>query len=370
MTATVRSRCGFTLVELLVVIAIIGILIGLLLPAVQSARAAARRMQCSNNVKQLALAAHNFESTYKTLPPWTFAKGPSGAAGQRPTAFGSAHFMLLPFIEQNAIYQKANGISFEVRTDKVPSFACPDDVTLSSGGFAGRALSNNTARVSVNGIPYGGTTYAFNALACSVSFVNGHPTTMNAKFGNVTDGLSNTVLIVERQAACYGHNYPRTGATPNLGTGSFTFSIWARGGRRTTHSNWVDGAPVAADLTANNGSATDVNAGYTWWDCPVLNATLRNPANVNAGPGPRSGPFGTTDFRNPFNGVPNPYGIQDGVTETRCDWRRPQAMHNGVMIAGLGDGSVRTISASINVVTFDRTCQPSDGNVLGGDWLE
>ncbi|MEQ1825714.1 MAG: DUF1559 domain-containing protein [Pirellula sp.] len=357
---------AFTLVELLVVIAIIGILVGLLLPAVQSARAAARRMQCANNVKQLSLAAHNFESANKTLPPWTYAKGSGTTSGLRPTVFGSGHFMLLPYFEQTAIYQQANGISFEVRTAKVGSFACPDDATLSGGGFAGRALTNNTTRVSVNGNPYGGTTYALNAPACSVQFVNGHPTTANGKFGSISDGLSNTVLFVERQAACYGHNYPTAGVTPNLSTGSFTFSIWARGGRTTTHSNWVDGAPAAADLTVANGSATEVAAGYTWWDCPVFNATLRNPANYAAGPGPRTDPA----FRNPFNGVPNPGGIQDGVVEGRCDWRRPQAMHTGSMTAGLLDGSVRTISSSINVVTFDRSCLPSDGNVLGADWSE
>lgn len=68
MKIRVRQRLGFTLVELLVVIAIIGILVGLLLPAVQAAREAARRMQCSNNIKQWTLAFHNFESAYKKFP--------------------------------------------------------------------------------------------------------------------------------------------------------------------------------------------------------------------------------------------------------------------------------------------------------------
>jgi prepilin-type N-terminal cleavage/methylation domain-containing protein len=363
-----ERRRGFTLVELLVVIAIIGILVGLLLPAVQAARAAARRMQCANNVKQIVLAAHNFESAYKAFPAWVQVKGATtGPTGVRPTQFGSGHFLLLPFMEQNNIYQLANGISFEVRTEKVATFACPDDVTLSAGGFTGRALTNNTTRTSVNNNPYGGTTYAINAQACAAQYTNGHPTGLSGKIGAITDGLSNTLFIVERQAACYGHNYPTPGATPNLGTGSFTFSIWSRGGRHGTWSNWVDGAPGAADLTAANGTATEVYAGYTWWDMPVFNSTLRNPANLAAGPGPRTDP----NFRNPHNGIPNPGGIQGGsIVEGRCDWRRPQAMHNGVMTAGVGDGSVRTISAGINSITFDRVALPSDGNVLGSDWTE
>jgi prepilin-type N-terminal cleavage/methylation domain-containing protein len=361
-----RAKRGFTLVELLVVIAIIGILVGLLLPAVQSARAAARRMQCSNNVKQIVLAAHNFESAYKSFPAFVQATGAmTGPTGVRPTLFGSGHFALLPFIEQNNIHQLANGISFEVRTQRVPAFACPDDITLASGAFTGRAMTNNTTRVSVGGNAYGGTTYALNAEACAPQYTNGHPTGLAGKIGTISDGLSNTILVGERQAACYGHNYPVAGQTPNLSTGSFTFSIWARGGRRAAHSNWVDGAPEAADLTAVNGTATEVYAGYTWWDMPVFNASLRNPANLTAGPGPRTNPV----FRNPFNGVPNPGGIQGGsIPEGGCDWRRLQAMHTGVMTAGLADGSVRTVSSSINSITFDRVATPRDGNVNGNDW--
>lgn len=95
-----RIREGFTLVELLVVIAIIGILVGLLLPAVQAAREAARRMQCSNNLKQLGLAVLNYESTYKLLPAMGYI-GENGAPGIGTGNFPYSFTMqILPFIER------------------------------------------------------------------------------------------------------------------------------------------------------------------------------------------------------------------------------------------------------------------------------
>ncbi|MCC9599427.1 DUF1559 domain-containing protein [Stieleria sp. JC731] len=140
-------RTGFTLVELLVVIAIIGILVGLLLPAVQAARESARRMQCTNNLKQIGLATLNYESIYKQLPPgpWDGDPGSTSAAGRDANACcraanaagWSAQFRILPFIEQDMVYDMAtedpaywpnrpnNAREDDVAQVLLPVFYCP-----------------------------------------------------------------------------------------------------------------------------------------------------------------------------------------------------------------------------------------------------
>lgn len=140
------ARSGFTLVELLVVIAIIGVMVGLLLPAVQAAREAARRMSCGNNLKQLGLGMHNYESTHKKLP----ALGSLGIGTEMglPYAWTLA---LLPFIEQNAMYDRmmaqarpsgpglpvpwatgSSAFEIEVWRKNIPSLMCPSDMPPSN----------------------------------------------------------------------------------------------------------------------------------------------------------------------------------------------------------------------------------------------
>src|SRR5436190_23284214 len=135
MSESLKARRGFTLVELLVVIAIIGVLVALLLPAVQSAREAARRSQCTNNVKQVVLACHNFHDTYGTVPnivSYT-PTGGGGTTGGFGAGWGFLPF-LLPYVEQKPLFDTIDFNSnvccaslTQVHNAIIPAFTCPSD---------------------------------------------------------------------------------------------------------------------------------------------------------------------------------------------------------------------------------------------------
>jgi hypothetical protein len=357
----------------LVVIAIIAILIGLLLPAVQKVRDAAARTTCMNNVKQLSLSCHNYHDANGVFPAFSMA---SSGADQ-----GSAHFFLLPYIEQDNLYRLANGNSFNVRAVGVKTFACPSDPTVQNGQFSGEAVATAPNRLSVNGAPagatpangtpYGAATYAINGQVAAGSPQNGHITRGSMTMQGISDGTSNTVLFAERMAWCTGPNFPSPTATPRLAAGSFTYSIWARGPKFNVtgpaNSNWNDGAPAVSALppAANTSGAPNGPDGYTWWDNAAFNQIHRNRNNTNGGPGPRSDP----NFRQNWDGgVVNPGGIQSQTVPRACDYRRLQAMHGSIMICGLADGSVRGVNSSVSANAWQIVCYPNDGLVVPSDW--
>jgi len=199
------QRTAFTLIELLVVIAIIAILIGLLLPAVQKVREAASRISCANQLKQLGLACHNFDSSQGRLPI---------TVGTMGNAQGTAHFFLLPHIEQDALFNQAGGKSVNVKNTVIKGYVCPSDSSSPanmqrSGASASYAINDRVTR------------------APSRSVGNGFP-----------DGTSNTVLFAERWKNCRGQ-----GNHPSYNGFGYTEPSWATG----------DGS----------------NANY-WWDTPCF----------------------------------------------------------------------------------------------------
>lgn len=287
-----QRRTGFTLVELLVVIAIIGILVGLLLPAVQAAREAARRMSCTNNLKQLGLALHNFESTFKKLPPGylgpprstPFVSTPNGGNQQ----YFSVFIYLLPFMEQNNIYNqfpvdlaRVDRVAqpgedlrwfnladplFAGKTDpwniaqfKLPMLMCPSDAKsptilwTRTHIWAGSAATTGISIQPFVGSTTGGWPVSAigrtNYLGC-----HGRPDAESGKwqgmlrnrsetkFGSVSDGLSNTIAFGENRGGTEG-------TAPNLNPATFG---WLSAPTLPASSAWLLGEDNYYEFSSNH----------------------------------------------------------------------------------------------------------------------
>lgn len=210
-----RNRAGFTLVELLVVIAIIGILVALLLPAVQAAREAARRMQCSNNLKQIGLALHNYHDTYQTMPSGYLVKRTSATVCLPNENSWSWGALILPFIEQSSLHDQLNvgNISLAQAGANVTllaqmelsmaAFRCPSDT-------GPEVNNNNMKRFNPWNNPAGWTMATSNYVGNNTSwdlrwdgnvdrtqgiFVQDQGTA----FRDVLDGTTNVIAVGERR---------------------------------------------------------------------------------------------------------------------------------------------------------------------------
>jgi prepilin-type N-terminal cleavage/methylation domain-containing protein/prepilin-type processing-associated H-X9-DG protein len=307
---------GFTLIELLVVIAIIAILIGLLLPAVQKVREAAARAQCQNNLKQMGIAVQNCAQVYgEKLPPGlggyptltpTTARGGNGS-------YGGTLFFLLPFIEQQNLYNfchNAGGGGYDPErgvgpqseggylTQTVKTYQCPSDPTWGNGLAGGWAAVGS---------------YVFNGMIFQSDWLG------YSKYpASIVDGTSNTIFFTETYSMGTSSN-----VQPNL---------W-----------WWD----------YNGFQTPPSS-YYYTDCGGFNF------------------YGQAFV--PLNAPSVSYCQSNTVTQDTwgglfsvCSCRATSP-HTGGINVGMGDGSVRLVGQGISGYSWFAACTPNGGEVLGTDW--
>jgi len=303
-----KSRRGFTLVELLVVIAIIGILIALLLPAVQAAREAARRTQCSNNLKQLGLALHNYHSAVSCFPPGVIWS--TGAIYSR--ARQNFHVHLLPYHEQNAIYDALDwenlpwqilwaNANFQVTNKVIPDVLCPSDGLgglIHDGGY--QQWNKHNYSGVFNGMQLGDL---FSDDPAIRAFFTANQTT---KFRDITDGTSNTMCIAES----------------------------------------LTGPPIAY-------------RGDFWSDQPC-GALIFTELGPNSKLPDRCYPCCNWCVDTPSENLPSTNG--DGSTTDTCAAR---SKHPGGVQVLLADGSARFVSDSINLATWRALATIRGAEILG-----
>jgi prepilin-type N-terminal cleavage/methylation domain-containing protein/prepilin-type processing-associated H-X9-DG protein len=310
-------RSAFTLVELLVVIAIIGVLVALLLPAVQAAREAARRTQCQNHIKQHGLSLHNFDDSYKQYPPMVAPSSSTALTVQSKFA-GAIGFTLfdwlLPYIEQRPLYDASNmNVNTlvggkQVYANVIKVHLCPSEVSSPRGMGAtttGRAdlwsVGNYAANYYVIGNPDGTT-----VIDCREGV---------SRSAELTDGTSNTLVFTERYGTCGNSGNPNAAST-NGNLWSDSNSVWR---------------PIFCVF--NSGKEPVVSQGGA--------------GGTQAGIYPPCQKFQL-----------NPHWVRN------CDPVRTQTPHPGGINVCMGDGSVKVIPHSIDDAVWAAACNPIDGVAL------
>jgi prepilin-type N-terminal cleavage/methylation domain-containing protein len=314
----IRPRLAFTLVELLVVIAIIGILVGLLLPAVQAAREAARRMQCSNNVKQLGLAFHNYHDTFRVFPINSANRGSGGGPGIANTGKSWLQ-MILPQIEQSSLF---NNIDFKV-------------------GLAGTTPSHLANQQAANTV--------IAAYLCPSDSENN-----NGRLGNRSDININPpgTWAVTNYKACAGSNWAwgvfSPVSTPGGRNGGNTDGLNMGNGILCSNQNATNPVTRMRDLTDGTsntyamGEALPGHSQWNWWYNPnAVTATCAMPLNAVLKRAKNIGDW------------PNNYSFA--------------SRHTGGGNFGLGDASVRFVSENIDIGTYRAYATISSGEVVSDD---
>ncbi|WP_254507415.1 DUF1559 family PulG-like putative transporter [Anatilimnocola floriformis] len=277
------SRPAFTLVELLVVIAIIGVLVALLLPAVQAAREAARRMSCSNKLKQIALATHNFHDTYQVLPYATRSR----LAGEGVDSYVTGFIQILPFMEGDAIARRwdpklprnstvdSDGDGYtnaQLQQMKIPTFTCPTmtppSAQLSENrGPCSYLFSSGSVDVQsfhyVSPDPeYDGVIVPYKDIATMGGDVS--PNKLETKLRDIIDGTSNTLLAGETDFAPRGQPSAMYGGVWAYGYIGYSWGSTFIKFNRHDNTTTVYGAyrsqhPAGANFAISDGSVRFVN---------------------------------------------------------------------------------------------------------------
>jgi prepilin-type N-terminal cleavage/methylation domain-containing protein/prepilin-type processing-associated H-X9-DG protein len=330
--ANQRPR-GFTLVELLVVIAIIGILIALLLPAVQSAREAARRMQCGNNLKQFALAMHNYESTHRALPIGLVAtsRGPNPSSAWPGH---TAHTQLLPFLEQGSLHaqydssvRSLDATNRPVLLTSVATFLCPSD--MNSGSPTPNPPSPGYARSNYV-VSFGTNTYLRNTNG-----VNIMSTTNRAGVDMTTDGAFQ--MDVARR-----------------------FSAFKDG----TSSSVVASEVIAGADHSPNGSDWDTRGVWAIHHMGAFCYTHLNTPNSSAG----DALFRSSGYARCVE--VSPQLPCDSAAPTRLDLHHAAARsrHPGGIQCAFADGHVSFISDTIDMYTWRLLGDIASGQTISGEY--
>jgi prepilin-type N-terminal cleavage/methylation domain-containing protein/prepilin-type processing-associated H-X9-DG protein len=348
---------GFTLIELLVVIAIIAVLIAMLLPAVQAAREAARRAQCVNNLKQLGLAMHNYESVSGALPPQMVLSFTSaGTVGWK--SVWSASSRVTPFLEQGALFNAinyTNQVSSATNATavgvQIKTFICPSEANqqayVSTSATTGVTTTYGISNYSWNV----GTWYSFGGFALQAPTNGAIGSNLSRPFSSFTDGLSNSLLASEVKT--YIPSYHDCGTVPNgapTGAGAYPDV--------PTVLASVFAAPTAGckAATAPTGSGLP-GGGHTHWS----NGNSFYDGFTTALPPNTKSPLGTVALDGDMSSEDEDDG---GPTYGAVTSR---SYHPGGVNSLFADGSVKFIKNTINWQTWRALGTVGGGEVISAD---